>query len=80
VFHKLADHDTALVQMMSLNWLPTLYANFSDHAMAALPYRDTDWAMLLMRPHENSMSAIQAVRLSSCDCLMMYNDHTDASR
>lgn len=60
-FHLLGNAGTKTVKMMEQNKLKTRHGSFADHAMVQLPYKGQDIVMLIMLPHENSPSALQAV-------------------
>ena len=62
-FHLLGNAGTKTVKMMEQNKLKTRHGSFADHAMVQLPYKGQDIVMLIMLPHENSSSALQAVRM-----------------
>jgi serpin B len=61
-FHLLGRTGTKTVKMMQRDKLETRHGDFADHAMVQLPYKG-DVVMLVMLPHENSSSALQAVRV-----------------
>lgn len=65
-FHLLGNAGTKTVKMMEQNKLKTRHGSFADHAMVQLPYKGQDIVMLIMLPHENSPSALQAVRVCLC--------------
>jgi serpin B len=61
-FHLLGNSGTKTVKMMEKNNLVTLHGSFPSHAMVELPYKGRDIVMLVVLPHENSSSALEAVR------------------
>jgi serpin B len=61
-FHLLDGSGVQLVKMMEMSGLDTQHGSFSDHDMLQLPYEGGDVVMLVLLPHQNSASALQAVR------------------
>jgi serpin B len=60
-FHLLGGSGTVKAKMMKQTKLKARYSRFSDHAMLQLPYKGNNVVMLVMLPHENSPSALEAL-------------------
>jgi len=78
-FHLLGGSGTVKAKMMKQTKLKARYSRFSDHAMLQLPYKGNNVVMLVMLPHENSPSALEAVRalpLAPCVYKLTLSCHT----